>query len=211
MATQTFWLEPVGRQRVALRRYHSNGGAWTCDAGWHEAIVWTGEEIDEVLNERGHRESPPVPPHDDPRWPAECAGGCGYQFAVDDMWQAWGGALYRRTDNGELRVLHPTMTPPDVPGAEPGAMWDAASWRSYCVGPDGISLTVRCPRPDGSIGATSDWCVDDKSTTGGAWPRTGDPRKADVTASPSIVIGMPGSPGYYHGYLQAGFLTDHLG
>lgn len=210
MSTKTFWLEPVGRERVALRRYASAGGAWDCAGGWHEAITWTGEEIGETLSERGHREPPPRPDHDDPRWPTECSKGCGYQFTDTDAWQAWGGALYRRTDTGELRVLHSTLTPPDVPGAEAGATWDAAAWRGYCVGPDGIALMVRCPRPDGSPGE-NDWCVDDKSRSGAGWTRTGDPRAANVTAGPSIAIGVPGEPGYYHGFLQAGVLTDHLG
>ena len=126
MTWQTFWLEPTGRQRVALRRYTRVVGApwpWTCETGWHQAIVWTDEEIDEVVDERGLTSSPPEPDHDDPRWPAECGKGCGYRFADSDPWQAWGGELFRRTDTGELRVLHTSMCPPDVPAA--AMLWRA--------------------------------------------------------------------------------------
>lgn len=215
MTWQTFWLDPIGRERVALRRYSERpyvaGAGWTCAEGWHQAIAWTGEEIDEVLSERGTRRSPATPPHDDPRWPTDCARGCGYRFTDDDNWQAWGGELFRRADTGELRVLHTTMTPPDVPTAEPGASWDASWMGDAWRGPDGICLTVRCPRPDGTEGTPHDWPVDGPSSTGGRWTRSGDPRAASVTASPSIAIGDPAKPGYYHGFLQNGVLTDHIG
>jgi hypothetical protein len=79
------------------------------------------------------------------------------------------------------------------------------------VGLDGICLTVRYPRPDGSAGRPWDWPVDGPSRSGGRWARNGDPRACAVTASPSIAIGDPGKPGYYHGFLQNGVLTDHLG
>lgn len=186
MTWQTFWLEPVGRQRVALRRYRSSDRSgsgpwpWSCETGWHQAIAWTGEEIDEVRNEHGHTDPPPEPPRDDPRWPTECAKGCGYHFTDEDTWQPWGESLWRRTDTDELRVLHTSMCPPDVPTAEPGASWDAHWMGDVWRGPDGIHLTVRCPRPDGSPGIPRDWPVDAPSSTGGHWTRTGDPRASNV-------------------------------
>jgi hypothetical protein len=209
MPWQTFWLEPTGRQRVALRRYVADHptGAYTCVGGWHQAVRWTGEEIDEVFNEHGYTDPPPAPAHDDPRWPTECDQGCGYRFTEQDHWQPWGESLYRRTDTGELRVLHSTMCPPDVPTAEPGASWDARWMGDIYRGSDGICLTVRCPRPDGSPGIPHDWPVDGPSSSGGRWTRTGDPRAAQVTAGPSIAIGDPDQPGHYHGHLRAGVLT----
>jgi hypothetical protein len=214
MPIRTFWLEPTGRVRIALRRYANRppGTSWTCADGWHEAVVWTGEEVCEVRNERGYRTQPiPTPPRDDPRWPVGCGKDCGYRFTDTDLWQVWDEPLWRRADTGELRILHTGMTPPDIAAAEPGASWDAAwmgdSWR----GPDGIHLTVRCPRPDGSEGSPHDWPVDGPSNSGGRWTRSGDPQACNVTASPSIAIGDPNKPGYYHGFLQNGTLTDHLG
>lgn len=213
MAWQTFWMEPVGRVRIALRRYRSSheSHGWTCEGGWHEAVVWTGEEEPEVRDDSGIRRSTvALPPPEDPRWPVECDGGCGYRFSDQDRYQLFEESLYRRTDTGELRVLHPTMLPPGVPSAGPGAMWDAR-WMGG-PGPDGICLMVRCPRGDGTDGPLNDWPVDRPPSGGGLpWDRTGDPRAADVTAHPSIAIGLPGRPGFYHGWLQGGVLTDHIG
>jgi hypothetical protein len=212
---QTFWLEPTGRERRALRRYTGSyqGRLYTCVDGWHQALVWTGEEVDTVWNEHGYHDlSWPAPPHDDPLWPTRCER-CDHLFSAaddGDEWQTWSERLYRRVDTGELRVLHWKHSPPDAPPAEPGATWDAA-WLNY-KGPDGISLMVRCPRGDGSPGMNHDWPVDAPSTrSGGAWTRTGDPRRANVTVNPSIAIGTPGQPGFYHGFLRDGVLTAHLG
>jgi hypothetical protein len=212
MGTPTFWLEPIDRVRLGLRRYarRSGSAAWTCADGWHNALVWTGTEIDAEYDERGYLKPIAESPHDDPLWPAECDRGCGYRFTPDDNWQAWSEQLYRRVDTGELRVLH-IYHPPDVPTAEPGAMWNAWWLESFGRGPDGICLMVRCPRPDGSPGTARDWSVDGPSSSGGHWTRTGDPRQANVTVSPSIAIGDPGEPGHYHGFLQSGVLTDHVG
>lgn len=212
MAWRTFWMEPVGAVRIALRRYHScaDPHGWTCEGDWHQAVVWTGEQAPEVRDDSGVRRSDAPPPAEDPRWPAECDGGCGYRFTGADRYQLFEESLYRRTDTGELRVLHQTMTPPDVPAAEPGATWDVP-WMSR-PGPDGICLMVRCPRGDGTPGWMNDWPVDLPPSGGGApWERTGDPRRANVTANPSIAIGLPEQPGYYHGWLQGGVLTDHIG
>ncbi len=212
MSWQTFWLEPVGRDRRGLRRYTSRyqGGAFTCAGGWHEALAWTGEEVDTAWNERGYHDLSwrPAPPHDDPRWPTECANGCGYRFVEGDAWQTWSERLYRRADTGQLRVLHWRHAPPDAPTAEAGATFDA-HWLTR-KGPDGIALMVRCPRPDGTPGMDHDWPVDEPSSTGGFWTRSGDPRQANVSVTPSIAIGTPGTAGYYHGHLSNGVLADHL-
>jgi hypothetical protein len=69
--------------------------------------------------------------------------------------------------------------------------------------------TWRDSRP---AGEPVDWMVDAPSTSGGHWHRDGDPRDPpSLTVSPSIAAGEPGTPGYYHGHLQAGQLTGHLG
>jgi hypothetical protein len=216
---RTFWLEPTGRVRRGLRRYarrveevrRGPGSATGCEGGWHDAFAWTGEEVDDARQTDAHvdnyvRNTWPGPARSGPCWPVECDRGCGYQFTEDDHWQTWTEPLYRRTDTGELRVLHWRYAPPDAPTAEAGATWNAI-WLPR-KGPDGVSLMVRCPRPDGSPGL--DWPVDEPSTiSGGLWTRTGDPRQADVTVAPSISIGTPGAAGYYHGHLVAGVLSDH--
>src|SRR2546430_16962592 len=140
-----------------------------------------------------------------------CDKGCGYRFTEADRWQVWGESLYRRADTGQLRVLHGTMCPPDVPTAEPGASWDAQWMGNHYRGPDGICLMVRCPAPGREASMGNDWLVDGPSSSGGRVARTGDPRACNVTANPSIAIGFAGQPGFYHGFLTSGVLTDHIG
>jgi hypothetical protein len=114
MPIQTFWLEQTGRVRIALRRYASRSSSgWTCADGWHQAVAWTGEEVDEVRGERGHRTQPiPTPPHDDPRWPTECEKGCGYRSstAPNGSVTCVLGPLWLPTDaTADLRVLHTSV------------------------------------------------------------------------------------------------------
>ncbi len=217
MPWKTFWMESTGRERVGLRRYARDSNdanpQWTCESGYHDALVWTDEVVDCVVNERGRgvtHDSVTIAA-DDPRWPAKCEK-CEYEFSGMDERQVWTELLFRRTDTGELRSLHSRFPAPGAPTAEAGAMWDAkwmpAQWR----GEDGISLMVRCPRNDRDDTLSgSDWPVDMPSTnSGGRWVRTGDPRQANVTANPSISIGIEGKPGSYHGWLHGGVLSDPL-
>lgn len=212
VAWKTFWMEPAGVSRVALRRYTSAADllADGCVAGWHEAHVWTGDEVPTIVDLLGVQRSVFPVEETDPRWPAICQG-CGRPFEDGDERQVWTERLYRRADTGDLRVLHSKMQPPDVPMAEPGAMWDAVWIPEPWRGPDGISLMVRCPRNDGGPGMCPDWPVDMPSTgSGGLWVRAGDPRAGAVTVSPSISIGKDQGPGSYHGWLQDGVLSDPL-
>lgn len=218
MAWKTFWMEPTGRERVGLRRYGSERpGAglqdFSCETGFHQAFVWTGEEVDTVRSEHGTSRTSltMTVAEDDPRWPASC-DGCGLVFDSRYERQVWTEALYRRTDTGELRVLHSKHAPGDAPTAEAGATWDATWMPDYWRGEDGIALTVRCPRNDRDESKTGlDWPVDMPSTnSGGRWLRTGDPREAGVTANPSISIGKEGHPGSYHGWLHDGVLSNPL-
>lgn len=217
MPWRTFWMESTGRERVGLRRYSRDlsvtAPKWVCEEGYHQAFVWTDLETGSVVNERGTRRTGDKVRFaaDDPRWPATC-DDCDYEFGGFDDRQVWTELLYQRADTGELRSLHPKHAAPGAPTAEAGAMWDASWMPSHWRGPDGISLMVRCPRNDRDGMLTgSDWPVDMPSTnSGGRWSRTGDPRKANVTADPSISIGVPGKPGSYHGWLQDGVLSDPL-
>jgi hypothetical protein len=222
MSWPTFWLEPDGTVALGLRRYRhdwdSGGGAmrWECGYGWHQAMTWRGELAPErFTDEHGHRAhaTPELLDHADPRWPQACAGGCGYRFLPSDEWQEWEEPVYTGPGNARY-VLHTGWPPP--PGmllAGAGATWDAWWLPGDWLGVDGIGLMVRCPRPDGTPGS-NDWPVDSPATGGGTWTRTGDPRQALVTVTPSIAIGEPGQPGFYHGFLgrdTPGVLTDHIG
>lgn len=217
-----FWLEPTGRVALGLRRYSYSGlsgsSIYDCAAGNHDAFAWrglTGPERREPCGQHGHdhQAAPAEVSHDDPAWPRSC-GRCGRPFAGDDRWQEWEETLYRRADGGGIVILHTGFgAPPGCAIAGPGALWHGwwlpEDWR----GPDGIGLICRCPDParPGEPRA-HDWIVDGPSAGGGRWTRTGDPRDPpSLTVSPSIAAGDPAQPGFYHGFLQGGQLTDHIG
>lgn len=226
MTWQCFWLEPTMEAEQGLRRYSrsTTGATFDCAGGYHNAIAWLDEREPVTLEE--HKDgwkfwsysNGDHHPHDDPRWPSKCAD-CDYVFTDDDEWQAWSEPIYRRIDNNELRVLHPTIIRSGVyekiKSAEPGAIWDNFWYPRQWLNPDrpkdGLTPVVRCPYMDGRPGG-HDWTIDHQSSSGGWWTRTGDPRKPEtLTCSPSIAIGLPSDSGYYHGFLQQGVLTDHLG
>lgn len=226
MAWPCFWVEPTFEAEIGLRRFSYGTGAQDCASGYHSAMVFLDERVPVsiVTSEDGHKHWDYVQgdnqPYDDPRWPTTCEKGCGYVFTDTDNWQGWTEPLYRRTDTGELRVQHWNIMPQNAPTLEPGAMWHAF-WREE-YGPlnpdkpqDGIVLLVRCPYMDDRSPERGgqDWCVDAPSTgSGGFWTRVGDPRQPEtLTVTPSIAIGLAGQPGFYHGFLRDGVLTDHLG
>ena len=111
-------IEPTGRVAVKLRRYRStpqNSCPLEGKGGYHDASTPLEDEAEEV-DAQGYATNglKPTPPHNDPRWPRQCA--CGYIFQEEDEWQRFTETLYRRPDTGEV------MTLSEVP---PGAMWYA--------------------------------------------------------------------------------------
>jgi hypothetical protein len=193
MTWRCFLVEPTGECRRQLRRYSdrtcpADGFNGKCDATsaplpngpviWHESG-------------RYYTTEPPEWPRDDPRWPQACAS-CGQSFAETDTWQLWYERLYRipaEHGGGECTIR-------DMPI---GAMWRAdwfedTSW----VGPDGRCYAVQLPPG----GISDQWVIEQPSSSGGHWTRTGEPPL--ITASPSILTPR------YHGFLQGGILTDDL-
>lgn len=217
-ATPTFWMERTDTVAVGLRRYHSSGEAtWTCEAGYHSALVFTGQadavwRPDPHAGDGQHLGGQPETPHGDPRWPRSC--GCGYQFTDDDPWQDWQELLYRRADSGQLVTLRSRDEGAGAPpGAPPGATWDAwwlpDAWR----GPDGIAYTVRCPNGhDWHVDSRASNCTlpDDKIHR--CWVRHGDPRECHVTVDKQGRTCAAGAgsiqAGDYHGFLRDGVLTQ---
>lgn len=206
MNTQTFWLERTDQVAVGLRRY-ARGSGLTCEEGYHSALVYTGMEPAEYGPD-GYLA--PRPMAEDSRWPTRCER-CDGELPEDSVRQMWQEQVYRRTDNGELRVLHPSAPAPEAPSAEPGACWDGW-WLPDCYrGPDGIALVVRCP--DGH-----DWLVDGRASnctrrdddTHACWVRHGDPRECTLTVDKngdtcSAGAGSIATPNW-HGFLRNGRL-----
>ena len=217
-ATQTYWLESTQRIAVGLRRYsRSDGDGWTCETGYHSALVFTGDDdVTYKVDREDHRgrllAARPDTPHDDPRWPATCR--CGYEFTDEDAWQDWQEVIYQRLDTGDLMTLRQRQAS-DVGGpapAPPGAMWDAwwmpASW----AGSDGIALMVRCPNGhDWHVDGRAKNCTLPNDHLHKCWVRHGDPRAAEVTVDKNGNTCAAGAgsiqAGDYHGFLQAGVLT----
>lgn len=204
---QTFWLEPTGTVRRYLRRYHSpeSGHYSSCADGWHEAVAL----LDCAVPGEG-QSSGDLWPHDDPRWPGECAKGCGYRFVDGDAWQL---SIWREYTS----AVRPNETFV-LEDEQPGAMWDA-DWypwkgqdgRSVCVIlPNGHAWSIdmrasNCTKPDEPItppDARQHWC----------WVRHGDPTSEPVTVDKngptcdagggSILSGEGADE--YHGFLTAG-------
>ena len=190
MSWQCFMLEPTLRGRRALRRF-----TWSSETqcpvypNWGHDASTPIEDGDMHRNPAGYFDCDDKNvPHDDPRWPTQCA--CGYQFADSDQWQVSVNQIYRAEDGREF-TIHPSR----ADQAPAGAMWRSEWLEPHMAGPDGISLTMVLP--DGHH-----WTIDGPSTSGGGWTRTGTPPM--ITVRPSIL-----TP-HYHGWLTDGVLSDDL-
>ena len=166
-----FWIEPVAKVQLGLRRYRGTGEVCSGRMGYHDAIVYT-EIIERPAPGRGEYE-PDLealkPPKEDPRWPKNCV--CQEPFRDADQWQLWHERIWRRVDTGEEMTIR---------SAPAGAMWDAW-WMSDCWrGPDGLSICIRLPE-DG------EWMVDgpasncnQKERPHHCWVRHGEPPNLTV-------------------------------
>lgn len=188
-----YMIESTDREKRYLRRFTWQAeGHCPAHPRWgHDARVLIDEapmppkpaEDDGPFHERIVKEWP----HDDRRWPAQCA--CGYEFQDTDQWRLHTETIYRRLDTGA------EMTIKDAPiGAMYDAWWlhDMKSFRVV----DGHTLMVKLP-------GGGEWCIDGESVTGGFWQRSGKAPK--ITARPSIL-----HPGVYHGWLTDGVLSDDI-
>ena len=198
--TSTFWTEPSGRTRRWLRRYvSSHDGGYTCADGWHEAMQLL-DDVDEGIGSSGD-----LWPHDDERWPAQCAQGCGYTFTEDDVWQLFASRLYRRPETGDEWPLR------DLPA---GAMYDADWMGDWAKGSDGICLVVILPtehRHPWMVDSEASNCTRKGDRTHKCWIRHGNPRTESVTVDKDgdtcdAGAGSIAADGY-HGFLRDGVLT----
>jgi hypothetical protein len=199
---QCFLLVPTDQAVRTIRRYAEVGTGPPCPNGYHDASV-----AGRVVNVRRAADGtlPACAPRrkaGDPPWPKACA--CGYEFHVGDHRQVTEWLLWKRADQPDVRyTLRPwRLTNRDEWTAPPGAMWDASWMPQGWRGPDGRCLTVRCPNG-------LDWHIDGVASSGGRWSREGEPPL--ITVNPSIAIGRPDDPEFYHGWLHGGSLSGHIG
>jgi hypothetical protein len=212
MSVKCFLIEPAGKLRRSLRRYHSIAeGEPTCPLnppqpnwrGYHNASV--PFEVVEDPDATGIiSQGDDGPLHDDARWPKAC--GCGYVFAEDDEWQVFVERVYRRADTGEETTHR---------DAGPGAMFDANWYHGHPCweGPDGRSLVVILPNGNPwHIDGMANNCTDREGAMEGrhkCWVRHGEP--PDLTVDKNGVTCSAGAgsiqSGDWHGFLRGGFLV----
>jgi len=187
-------LIETNQASLSLRRYASALPCAVSGMGIHDAST-PYRTVPLTISERGtwQMEHDAPPPATDPRWPDRCA--CGYLFEPENTYQVAPSRLYVRQDTGEQLTLHE---------AEPGMLWDAPWFLDFkppWAGPDGRSLVMRLP-------GNGEWTIDGPSSTGGGWTRTGEP--PTITARPSILSHGSSARQGYHGWLDAGILSDDL-
>lgn len=198
-----FFLTPIARVRLRLRRYSTAEGHPCANGSNYHNAETTLHDEDEPLDKKRVVED--SHPHDDPKWPKKCEL-CDYEFKEEDNWQLWADRLHESSDGREPMTIH---------AAPPGAMW-YADWYHF-KGPDGHCLVVKCPNG-------MDWIVDSQASNCNkrdkkhwCWYREGTPpnitiihphKKSCNVGAGSIGMGKQGAKDYYHGFLRKGKLTD---
>lgn len=174
--------EFTGRYQRSLRRYHSGPHDECPASGYHNAST----DIEIVTEQSPHGDSWP---HDDARWPAQCA--CGYAFTDEDRWQLNDDRICRLPDGAEF-VFRGSFGH----CAPPGTMFRADWYDQYSRHPDGIESWL-VALPDGG-----EWITSQEATGGGYWTVTGTPPM--ITATPSIAHNAPAG---WHGFVTSGELV----
>lgn len=175
-----FMTERTKWSRRSLRRYASGS---KCNVrSYHDASVVIDPQIEVAPGEQGGFMEGEY--KDDPRWPKAC--DCGHAFQEDDNRQVNVSPLYSGSPDGQLYILR------EMP---PGGVWDSP-WFDIAKyrGPDGKTWCVMMP-------GGQEWIVYGPSSDGNKWQVTGT--LPNITAHPSI-----GIPGYYHGFIRDGVITE---
>jgi hypothetical protein len=228
MGIKCFLLEPTGKVERRLRRYVSSMEEGTKCPGNSSAYSYhnaSAEALYDIVEADG--------PDDIGRnlnaesaqafsgWPTKCAA-CDYHFLTIDEWQVSTDHIFKRADTGEEFTLR---------SAPPGAMWDAYWFAKYdgdWVGPDGKSITVRCPNGvEWNIDSRARNCDSPCENCGVAyrdhnyekcpgykdakphkcWIRSGDPPMLTVSKDGAPTCGAGAGSiqaGDYHGFLRNG-------
>lgn len=211
MKIKCFFLEPIDKERIYLRRYsHTN----SINNHYHNASVpW--QDIDLVGKGLSSCEIWGLDKNDvyypdlSLPWPTQCES-CDYIFQESDVRQRFVSCLYKRQDTGEIMTLR------DAPV---GAMYYAA-WLdecdSYPKGPDGRVLEVIVPNGISDKGRA--WSPDERASNctmkedkiHRCWIRHGVPPEITVDKQGHTCKAGAGSimVGKWHGFLKNGYLVD---
>jgi hypothetical protein len=196
-----FFLTPIARVQVRLRRYASGTG---CKG---KGTYCNAEKVidEEPLPVEESKTSGDLHPHDDDRWPEKCEH-CGREFKDSDHWQINYDRMFERSDG---------KPPATIQNAPAGAMWYADWMPDFYRGPDGHCLVVRCPNMmDWVIDGRATNCTKPKDRTHKCWVRIGEPpnvtisKKGNTCSAGAGSIGIGEGDKHYHGFLRDGKLTD---
>jgi hypothetical protein len=203
-----FMLESTGKVSVSLRRYSESSSIdkniCPVNGSYHNARVLIEEEP-VIRDEKGYVDngSKSAPPHNDPRWPAQCA--CGYVFSESDEWQRFTEEIYKRVDTGEELHLR------DAPS---GAMW-YAWWLDDMYTPQGEhNLVVKTPGGEWTVDGQANNCTmkdDMMQVKHHCWIRHGEPPNVTVSKEGGPTCGAGAGSiqcNNYHGFLRNGYLED---
>lgn len=193
---QCFLIQDTGLIERYLRRYADFKQTCLNQPGkysYHDAMV----PLDIVPDDG----NPQSWPHDDPRWPTQCA--CGYQFQPGDERQVFTDSVYERTDTKERFTFRK---------APVGSMYYATWYEDIPdrCGPDGKALIVICPGNHAwHVDGKANNCTNPEDKVHRCWVRHGIPPQVSVDKNGLTCNAGAGSisvPGW-HGWLRNGVLT----
>ncbi len=198
-----FLLENTALIQRSLRRYGRNAHA--CPNGYHDASV----ALDVVAHAIDANCTVTINddwPHDDPRWPTQCAH-CNYVFSIEDAYQLNQERLLRRPDTRELLTIRAAR---QLPGAMYRASWYAPFSTSQ---DDGAPLIVVTPGGEWNIDSQATNCTmkdDWHQDRHHCWVREGIPPCITVGKNGVTCAAGAGSiqAGSYHGFLRNGYLEE---
>jgi hypothetical protein len=197
-----FLLTPTNFYNLSLRRYRSD---WREDTpknpcplpqGYHDVSTEINPKIEYAEHPTCGDDEKQFP-HDDLRWPRQCA--CGYVFLESDEWQVNYDRLYQRSDTQELASLRQ----PPV-----GAIWDAAWMPDSYKRSDGHYYVCRTPGGEWSIDSQASNCTRPKEPHE-CWVRHGIAPDLTVDKNGNTCAAGAGSIvcGGWHGFLRGGYLV----
>lgn len=215
MGIKCFFVEPIMKVRVSLRRYSSlsnnvpehtyKKSDGTPYYGYHDATQFFANMNLEKNAEGNIDLETPLLDKTDPRWQAVAkCDKCGYQFVEEDEWQMFQERIY---------VDPSTNIEYSLRDGIPGMMWDAEylhKYPDYC-GPDGKSLHVFCPdKGQWFIDGRASNCTMKDDKVHKCWVRHGNPPNITVDKNGVTCAAGAGSimsSNGYHGFLQNGEFT----
>ena len=199
--TKCFLVAKTDRAAVYLRRYTGTKPCPLCPGqySYHDGSVYL-QDADILVDAEGYWGVPELGiPHDDPRWPRQCA--CGYVFENKDAWQGFTDRLY--VDSAGKTYRHRELPV--------GAMY-YADWLPRTMYWDNLTadpLYVVTPGGEWDTDSRASNCTLPNDRLHRCWCKHGTPPDIHVDKVGLTCAAGAGSImcGNYHGFLHNGSLT----